>query len=49
MPRTWLEVPFDDRHITDLEDIAEAEGGSVEQIVQIAVAAFIKIYEKEGV
>ena len=47
MPKTWLEIQFDDRQIADLEHIAETEGCDIDDVVRMSCKAFTNIYEKE--
>lgn len=49
MSKTYLEIPFDDRLLTDLEEIAENEEGTdVQTLIPVLCAIYINTKKKEA-
>jgi len=42
MSRTYIEIPFDDRLLADLEERAENEGTDVQTLITILCAIAVK-------
>lgn len=47
MPKTFIEIPFDTRLLTDLEQIAEDEGADVTKLINSICAVYLNSFTKE--
>ena len=48
MSRTYLEISFDDRLLSDLEEIAEDAGADIPTLINILCAIYISSNRKEN-